>query len=419
MAGARVLATVRVQPGAAGCNTLVGAPVLVPGPSWGAPKRLLDLQCTRIAAVDLAAVGAWLGIARELRGLGIDAGHAAHLAVFKTHANAASAVRRSEFDARVAFSAFPPETAPHTVAIALLRHSRHGQAAWTAAGALWSLPMSSQPVHGAMAELRTGPYGDAGTVPWKALVHEHSGTALLLLACVIGFLLVVVLRISRLNRELGRAQEELRREFGLRMQAQERRLASEVRFHQLFNQSAAGICMTDAEGRLVEANPAMCSMLGYTGRELSMTGVEHLTHPEDAAGEAALIQEMRAGGRPSYALEKRLRHRDGSYIWVHFTASRMIVPIDGAVLEIGVAENITEHKLAEAERERLIAELQRAMAEVKTLTGLLPICASCRKVRDDQGYWKQVEEYLQDKTDVRFTHGICPACFSRLYPEYE
>ena len=70
------------------------------------------------------------------------------------------------------------------------------------------------------------------------------------------------------------------------------------------------------------------------------------------------------------------------------------------------------------EREKLILELQDAIAKVKTLSGMLPICASCKKIRDDKGYWKQIEAYISEHSEALFTHGICPECTRKLYPEY-
>lgn len=71
----------------------------------------------------------------------------------------------------------------------------------------------------------------------------------------------------------------------------------------------------------------------------------------------------------------------------------------------------------EAERERLIKELQTAMAEVKTLSGLLPICAQCKKIRDDRGYWNQIETFIGARSNAKFSHGICPECVVHLYPD--
>jgi YesN/AraC family two-component response regulator len=70
------------------------------------------------------------------------------------------------------------------------------------------------------------------------------------------------------------------------------------------------------------------------------------------------------------------------------------------------------------ERERLLQELQTAANRIKTLSGLLPICSSCKKIRDDSGYWTQLERYFTEHSGVLFTHGLCPQCITRLYPDY-
>ena len=75
-------------------------------------------------------------------------------------------------------------------------------------------------------------------------------------------------------------------------------------------------------------------------------------------------------------------------------------------------------KQFEAEREKLIKELQYALDNVKTLQGLIPICASCKKIRDDKGFWNQVEGYISQHTDAKFTHGICPDCAKKLYGDF-
>lgn len=70
------------------------------------------------------------------------------------------------------------------------------------------------------------------------------------------------------------------------------------------------------------------------------------------------------------------------------------------------------------EREKLIQELQAALEKVKLLSGFLPICASCKKIRDDKGYWTQIEAYIREHSEAEFSHGICPECAKTLYPEY-
>ena len=75
-------------------------------------------------------------------------------------------------------------------------------------------------------------------------------------------------------------------------------------------------------------------------------------------------------------------------------------------------------KQTDEEKSKVIKELQTALERVKTLSGMLPICASCKKIRDDQGYWNQIEAYIAKHSEAEFSHGICPECARKLYPEY-
>lgn len=110
---------------------------------------------------------------------------------------------------------------------------------------------------------------------------------------------------------------------------------------------------------------------------------------------------------------------------VLLTAGGNEVPILKTVVSVTLAGqehllesfvDITDRKQAEKERERLIGELQEALAKVKTLSGLLPICASCKRIRNDQGYWQQIEAYIRDHSEAEFSHSVCPECAKELYP---
>jgi hypothetical protein len=83
----------------------------------------------------------------------------------------------------------------------------------------------------------------------------------------------------------------------------------------------------------------------------------------------------------------------------------------------GISPLFATIKEAEEKQRNLVASLQEALAKIKTLSGILPICASCKKIRDDRGYWNQVEAYVRDHSEAEFSHGICPHCAKKLYPD--
>ena len=96
-------------------------------------------------------------------------------------------------------------------------------------------------------------------------------------------------------------------------------------------------------------------------------------------------------------------------------AERVGVQIAGAIAN---AQLFAERKRVEEAREKLVGELQKALSEVKTLRGIFPICASCKKIRDDKGYWTQIEVYIRDRSEAQFSHGICPECKEKLYGDF-
>ena len=84
---------------------------------------------------------------------------------------------------------------------------------------------------------------------------------------------------------------------------------------------------------------------------------------------------------------------------------------------IGLGVGMIRLRAGEKENEKIILELREALAEVKTLSGMLPICSGCKKIRDDKGYWNQIEAYISDRSAAQFSHGLCPECAKKLYPE--
>jgi len=119
-----------------------------------------------------------------------------------------------------------------------------------------------------------------------------------------------------------------------------------------------------------------------------------------------------------YDIEHRIVVK-GSEKWVREIAEVEFdqngIPLRG----IGIVQDISERKHIEAEREKLIAELKEAIENIQTLSGLIPICSSCKKIRDDQGYWNVLESYIQKHSDASFSHGMCPECSDKLYGDQD
>jgi PAS domain S-box-containing protein len=162
------------------------------------------------------------------------------------------------------------------------------------------------------------------------------------------------------------------------------------------------------------------AMLGYPPEEWTdFTFWQGCIHPHDAPWVVkTCLDAIRLGrDRETHEIEYRMLSRGGREVWV-----RDIVTLareEGDRKLRGFFFDITRRKQAEMERERLIAELQDALGKIKTLRGLLPICAWCKRIRDDHGYWNQVESYVQEHSEAEFTHGMCPECEARLQGELD
>ncbi len=181
-----------------------------------------------------------------------------------------------------------------------------------------------------------------------------------------------------------------------------------------FDTVPALIMILDCEHRIVRANKATGDRLGTSPQELVGRSFFECIHGEDAAPPSCPHSKLLADGMAHHieATEERI----GGVFEVTVSP---LHDSEGRLLgSVHVAHDITDRKRAEEDRERLIDQLQEALTEVKRLSGLLPICASCKKIRDDKGYWRQVEEYIREHSEAEFSHSICPECAKRLYPEF-
>ena len=173
------------------------------------------------------------------------------------------------------------------------------------------------------------------------------------------------------------------------------------------------LCFLGFDGYFARLNPAWERTLGFTRQELMAKPFIEFVHPDDRERTLRQNREVRSGGQ-ARLFENRYLCKDGSYRWLLWNAA----PDAGRQTIYSVARDITERKAAEQERERLLADLQGALAEVRTLQAFLPICSYCKRIRDDANYWHSVEDYIARHTDTQFSHGICPGCAPRVEEEW-
>jgi len=114
-----------------------------------------------------------------------------------------------------------------------------------------------------------------------------------------------------------------------------------------------------------------------------------------------------------------VENKEGKSFVVEVSASNVTSSSGELAGRMASFVDITKRKEIEADREKLIGKLQDALKKIKTLRGIIPICAACKKIRDDKGYWNQIEIYLRDHSEADFSHGICPECVKKLYPDYQ
>ena len=190
---------------------------------------------------------------------------------------------------------------------------------------------------------------------------------------------------------------------------------SEQRFRTLFDDAPVGHALNRlSDGWFLSVNPTFAAITGHTIDELNALSYWDLTPREYADQEAVQLASLKTLGKYG-PYEKEYIHKDGRRIPVVLNGSLVTDP-DGTQLILSVVSDITQRRQHEHERESLIQSLQDAVEEVRSLSGLLPICSSCKKIRNDGGYWQQIEAYLAEHTEASFTHGICPDCAAHYFP---
>jgi PAS domain S-box-containing protein len=189
-------------------------------------------------------------------------------------------------------------------------------------------------------------------------------------------------------------------------------------FRLSFENANVGVCFVDMHGKLLQVNNKMCEIFGYEKSELEGMTVNSIAHPDDRNVSPNFISHALEGEYQVFEFEKRYLHKHGHIIFGKVSSSLARDAQGKPLYFISHIQDISESKRLEKEKESLIIELQQALAEVKRLSGFLPICSSCKKIRDDKGYWNEIERYISEHSETIFSHSICPDCIRKLYPKY-
>ncbi len=219
-----------------------------------------------------------------------------------------------------------------------------------------------------------------------------------------------------------------------RKSAEEALRHSESQLREIINFLPDPTWVIDKEGKIIHWNHALERLTGIGADDVLGKGKYEYALPLYGTRRPVLIDLVLEPDKKWEEVYSDLK-RDGdvlansetfhpdlgeSGIYLSGTASPLY---DSSGEEVGAIEtvrDITEHKLLEQEKEKVIKEeLDKALSKVKYLSGLLPICASCKNIRDDNGYWKQIEEYIRDHSEAEFSHSICPDCIKKLYPNLD
>jgi len=179
-------------------------------------------------------------------------------------------------------------------------------------------------------------------------------------------------------------------------------------------QVSDSVIAADLDFRIIFSNVAFERLYGYSSGEV-LGRIPDFLNAEPVAPEIQQeIYDTVSDGRP-WRGEVLNRRRDNST----FPCELSVFPLadeEGRIFAFaGTQRDITDRKQAEEEREALIVELREALQQVKTLRGIVPICSNCKKVRDDRGFWQQVEDYVREHTEAEFRHGLCVDCMSEFY----
>ena len=270
-----------------------------------------------------------------------------------------------------------------------------------------------------------------------SLWEEHRSKIIAVAVVVFGLILVIVilvglirqlnktkLALSGLNagletqvyertKVLSQTNRRLEQEVKERIQAEQALLTSEARYRLLADNAPIAVAVTGlSSGEVLYANEKAIRLFAAEGQSLvNSQAADWYVDPKDRE---TLLRHLAEQGWVN-DFEIKARRFSGEEFWISVTSHRSVFENRPAIHSVCL--EITDRKKAEAERERLIAELRQALSKVRQLEGILPICCFCKKIRDADGEWHVLEQYIGRHSEAQFSHGFCQECAKKHYPE--
>jgi PAS domain S-box-containing protein len=204
-----------------------------------------------------------------------------------------------------------------------------------------------------------------------------------------------------------------------RKRAEEALRKSELKLRSVTESAKDAIISADTNGIIISCNKASQNLFGYEKQEIIGRPLTVLM-PESfiESHKKAIADHVKTGESRVVGQTVELTGLTKGGLEFPLELSLSTWQVGGETYYTGIIRDISKRKQIEEERNQLIKNLQDSLAKIKTLSGMLPICASCKKIRDDKGYWNQIETYLRNHSKAEFSHGICPECAQKLYPDY-
>lgn len=217
--------------------------------------------------------------------------------------------------------------------------------------------------------------------------------------------------INARTRSLAETNDALQLKIDEQAKTEKQLRESRGQYREIYNSISDCLIILDIKGKVLDVNPAACRTFGYSRDEFIGCHVARIIHKNSHKALNNHTEKLKETG--NFSGELAAVRKDGSELSI--VARGTVFMFQDRQNVLSVIRDVTKERKNQAQREKLILDLQKALEEIKTLKGIVPICSHCKKIRDDKGYWNLLETYIEKHSEASFSHGLCPECSDSLY----